>query len=120
MLRLEQQPTKYIILDALDECPSTSGFPTPREEVLDLLEDLVGLNLPGLRICVTSRPEIDIRDVLDPLKPLNMSLHDESGQRQDILDYISNVVHSDRKMRKWRPEDKQLVIDTLSAKADGM
>ena len=120
MLRLEQQPTKYIILDALDECPCTSGFPTPREEVLDLLEDLVGLNLPGLRICVTSRPEIDIRDVLDPLKPLNMSLHDESGQRQDILDYISNVVHSDRKMRKWRPEDKQLVIDTLSAKADGM
>jgi hypothetical protein len=120
MLRLEQQPTKYIILDALDECPCTSGFPTPREEVLDLLEDLVGLNLQDLRICVTSRPEIDIRNMLDPLASFNMSLHDESGQRQDILDYIENVVHSDRKMRRWRTEDKQLVINTLSAKADGM
>ena len=120
MLRLEQLPTKYIILDALDECSNTSGFPTAREEVLDLLEDLVGLNLEDLRICVTSRPEIDIRNVLDPLASLNMSLHDEAGQRQDILDYIKNVVHSDRRMRRWRPEDKQLVIDALSAKADGM
>jgi hypothetical protein len=49
-----------------------------------------------------------------------MSLHDENGQRQDILDYISNIVHSDRRMQRWKPDDKQLVIDTLSEKADGM
>jgi len=120
MLGLPQQPTKYIILDALDECPNTSGFPTAREEVLDIVEDLVGLNLLDLRICVTSRPEIDIRNVLEPLTSLRVSLHDESGQRQDILDYINNVIHSDRRMRRWRLEDRQLVIDTLSAKADGM
>ena len=120
MLRLPQQPTKYIIVDALDECPTTSGFPTAREEVLDFLEDLVELNLPDLRICVTSRPEIDIRYVLEPLTSLRVSLHDQSRQRQDILDYITNVVHSDRRMRRWRLEDRQLVIDTLSAKADGM
>jgi hypothetical protein len=120
MLELPQQPINYIILDALDECSNTSGFPTPREEVLCLLEDLVDLNLPNLRICATSRPEIDIRDVLDPLTSSQMSLHDQSGQRKDIIDYITNVVHSDRRMRKWRPEDKQLVINTLSAKADGM
>jgi hypothetical protein len=111
---------RYIIVDAIDECPNTSGFPTAREEVLDLLEELVTLNLPNLRICVTSRPEIDIRTVLEPLTSLHVSLHDEVGQKQDILDYIRNVVHSDRRMRKWRSEDKQLVIDTLSAKADGM
>jgi hypothetical protein len=49
-----------------------------------------------------------------------VSLHDESGQRQDIIDYIGSVVHSDPRMQKWRPEDRQLVIDTLSEKADGM
>jgi hypothetical protein len=49
-----------------------------------------------------------------------MSLHDESGQKEDILDYIRTVVNLDRKMRRWRPEDRQLVIDALSAKADGM
>ena len=119
MLNLPDQPMRYIIMDALDECPS-SGFPAAREEVLDLLEDLVGLNLPNLRICVTSRPEIDIWTVLDPLTSLQVSLHEETGQKQDILDYISKVVHLDRKMRRWRPEDKQLVIDTLSMKADGM
>jgi hypothetical protein len=120
MLILPQQPMTYIIVDALDECPNTSGFPTAREEVLDFLEDLVGLKIPNLRICVTSRPEIDIRTILEPLTTLHMSLHDESGQKQDIFDYIRTVVHSDRKMRRWRPEDRQLVIDTLSAKADGM
>ena len=119
MLKLPDQPMRYIILDALDECP-TSGFPAAREEVLDLLEDLLGLNLPNLRICVTSRPEIDIWTVLNSLTSLQVSLHDEIGQKQDILDYVSNVVHSDRKMRRWRSEDKQLVIDTLLAKADGM
>jgi hypothetical protein len=120
ILKLPHAPMRYIILDAIDECPETSGFPTPREEVLDLLEELVGLDLPNLRICVTSRPEIDIQTVLLPLTSLHVSLHDEVGQKQAILAYISNVVHSDRWMRRWRLEDKQLVIDTLSTKADGM
>ena len=111
---------RYIILDGIDECPNTSGFPTAREEVLTFLEEIAGLNCPTLRICATSRPEIDIRAFLEPLTSLHMSIHDENGQKQDILDYITNVVHSDWKMRKWRPEDKQLVIDTLSAKADRM
>src|SRR5712691_1697842 len=43
ILRLPDAPMRCIILDAIDECPITSGFPTAREEVLDLLEDLVGL-----------------------------------------------------------------------------
>ena len=120
MLKLPMQPMMYIIMDALDECPNTSGFPTAREEVLNLLKELTGLNISNLRICITSRPEIDIRTVLEALTPVQVSLHDEIGQKRDILDYISNVVHSDQKMRRWRPEDKQLVIDTLSAKADGM
>jgi len=120
ILGLPDAPMRYIILDAIDECPNTSGFPTAREEVLKFLEILVGLNLPNLRICVTSRPEIDIRTFLEPLTSLHMSLHDESGQKRDILRYISNVVHSDWKMRRWRLEDRKLVIDMLSEKADGM
>src|SRR5579863_869528 len=35
ILRLPQQPTVYIVIDAIDECPNTSGTPTAREEVLD-------------------------------------------------------------------------------------
>jgi hypothetical protein len=120
LLRLPHAPMMYIIVDAIDECPNTSGFPTAREEVLDLFEELGCVNVPNLRVCVTSRPEIDIRTVLAPITSLRMSLEDQIGQQRAILDYIGNVVRSDRRMRKWTPEIKQLVIDTLSAKADGM
>ena len=120
MLKIPRQPAIYIIVDALDECPNTSGIFSPREQVLELLEQLVGLQLPNLRICATSRPEFDIRNVLEDLASYAMSLHDESGQKIDIVHYISSFVQSDKKMGKWREEDKKLVIDTLSEKAGGM
>jgi hypothetical protein len=120
MLTLEGQGPTYIILDALDECPVTSSIPSPREEVLELVEDLVGLHLPNLHICVTSRPESDIQIVLECLTECPVSLHDESGQKGDIANYVSSSVHSDRRMGRWREEDKELVIKTLSEKADGM
>ena len=120
MLGLPGQGPIYIIIDALDECPNISGTPSAREEILELVEELVGLKLPNVHLCVTSRPEVDIRTVLEPLTSLQICLHSESGQKEDILAYIKSVVHSDRRMRKWREEDKQLVIDVLSEKADGM
>ena len=120
MLGLPEQPTIYLIADALDECPGTSGVVSPRDWVLELIENLVGSHLPNLRICITSRPEADIVEALGPLASHTVSLHDEEGQRQDIVNYVTSVVHSDRKMRKWRAEDKKLVIDTISEKADGM
>ncbi|KAH9061874.1 hypothetical protein EDB87DRAFT_382930 [Lactarius vividus] len=110
----------YIIMDALDECPDTFGLPSPRGLVLDLVKDLVQLSLPHLHICVTSRPEIDIRTALEPLTSLRVSLHDQTGQREDIVEYVSSVVHSDSRMGKWRDEDQNLVIETLSERADGM
>jgi hypothetical protein len=120
MLSLPSQAPAYMILDAIDECPNTSGTPSAREEVLQLIEELVNLKLSNLRLCVASRPEMDIRVVLEPLTSLKVSLHDESGQKEDIIKYIKSTVHSDWSMRRWKEEDKQLVIDTLSNKADGM
>lgn len=113
----------YIVIDAIDECPNTSGFPTAREKVLEFLEgllDLQDLQLPHLRICVASRPEVDIRETLEPLTDLRVSLHEESGQRKDIFDYVKKVVYTDKRMRKWRKEDKELVIEMISEKSDGM
>jgi len=120
MLHLLSQDPTYIILDALDECPVTSSIPSPREEVLDLVDELVRLRLPNLHICVTSRPEFDIQAALEPLTSRPVSLHDETGQQQDVAEYVSSFVHSDRRTARWREEDKDLVIKTLSQKADGM
>ena len=120
MLQVPEQPPTYIIIDALDECPNISGMPTPREQVLEFLEHLVMSDLPNLHVCATSRLEIDIRYILEPLAPFRMSLHDELGQKEDISSYINKVVNTDQRMRRWRNADKQLVIDSLSDKADGM
>ena len=117
MLSLPGQGPIYIIVDALDECPNFPGRPSAREKVLDLIEELVDLDL---HLCVASRPEVDIRIVLEPLTTLKISLHDESGQKEDIIKYIESVVRSDRSMRRWKEEDKRLVVDTLSDKSDGM
>ena len=120
MVTLPDQPPVYLVIDALDECPDSSGLPSSREQVLDLLKDLVELSLPNLHLCVTSRPEIDIRNALEVLTSRRVSLHDQSGQKKDIVSYVTSVVHSDPKMRRWRDEDKRLVIETLSERANGM
>ena len=122
MLSIPDQPPIYIILDALDECPNSYGIPSPREQVLTLVTKLMDLRLPHLHVCVTSRPEFDIRATLGPLVLHSVSLHEESGQRDDIADYVKSVVYSDAEtmMKRWREEDKKMVVETLSEKADGM
>ena len=120
LLLVPTQGSVYLIIDALDECPNSSGMPTPREEVLDFVRDLINLHLSNLHLCVTSRPEIDIRTALEPLTSHCVSLHNQSGQTKDIVDYISSIVYSDRMIQRWRDEEKRLVIDTLSERANGM
>ena len=120
LLKLPGLAPVYLIVDALDECPNTDAVTSPRDEVLTLIENLIKSQIPNLRICVTSRPEIDIKDVLDPLISRSVSLHDESGQVMDIEEYIKSVINTDRKNKRWKAEDKQLVIDVLTKKADGM
>jgi len=120
MLFVAAQKPIYIIVDALDECPNISGWPTPRAELLKLLKSLVDLCIPSLHICVTSRPEIDIKFVLEPLAYDAVSLHDDSGQKKDISHYVHTAVYSDGMMARWRDDDKELVVKVLSDKADGM
>jgi ankyrin repeat protein len=120
MLKLPGQGELYIVVDALDECPDFSGYPTAREQVLTILQELVELRLSHVHFCFTSRPEVDIRDALEGLAVHNVSLHEQVGQNQDIFDYIESVVSSDPKMRRWREEDKLLVINTLMMRARGM
>ena len=122
MLRLLARGPIFIIMDALDECPDSSGFPSPRYEVLQLVKELIDLGLQELHICATSRPEVNIRSVLEPLAFRSVSLHDESGQKSDIDDYVRSVVNlsPSTAMRRWRADDKNLVIETLTERADGM
>jgi len=104
LLELPGQAPVYLIIDALDECPDASTLPSPREEVLMLLEQLAMSRFRNLRICVTSRPETDIKVVLGPLACHSISIHDETGQMEDIENFIRSVVNTDPKYQKWKQE----------------
>jgi hypothetical protein len=108
-----------MIVDALDECPNPPVRLTPRKEVLHLFEELVD-SIPNLRICVASRPETDIKVVIDRLTSYTISLHDERGQIDDINDFITSFVNNDEGMKQWPREVKQHVIDVLIRRAGGM
>ena len=122
MVDLPGQIPTYIIIDALDECPNNTGTPSAREKVLHFVEDLVHSKHSNLFICITSRPEQDINTALNPLTPPSrrVSLHEEGGQIEDINRFVRSFVKNDRTMRRWRTEDKELVIRVLSEHAQGM
>ena len=120
LLKLPGLAPVYLIVDGLDECPKTSAIPSPRTDVLKLLENLIKSHFPNLRVFVTSRPEADFKHVLDPLNPRYVSLHDERGQKGDIEDYIRSVIITHPENRGWKEEHKRRVINVLTEKADGM
>ena len=91
MLTLDEQCPTYVILDAIDECPLRSSVGSPRGEVLDFINELVGLRLLNVHICVTSRPEVDIQATLGPLAAHPVSLHNQSGQKQEIADFVRSL-----------------------------
>ena len=120
MLAVPDQAPIFIIFDALDECPNSSGTPSPRENVLRLVKWLLSLRCSNLWVSVTSRPELDIEAALQSLASHTISLHTETGQKQDITNYIKWFVNSDPKACQWREKDKELVIERLSERANGM
>ena len=120
LLKLPGHAPVYLIVDALDECSKSSSIPSPRDEVLNLIEELIKSESPNLRVCVTSRPEKDIKDFLNPLVVHTVSLHDESGQNIDIEEYIKSVINENPKNKSWKAADMQLVINVLTEKATGM
>ena len=120
LLKLPELAPVYLVVDALDECPNPSVVRFPRVEVLSLIEELVKAQIPNLRICVTSRPEFDIIDVLEPLVSHAVSLHSEDGQNRDIEDYIKSVINTRPKKGRWKEEHKELAIDVLIKNANGM
>ena len=101
LLELPGQAPVYLIIDALDERSHTSAMPSPREKVVMLVMQLMESRLTNLRICVTSRPGIDIKGALEPFTFRSISIHEETGQMEDIENYIRSVVETDPENRRW-------------------
>ena len=46
LLELPEQATVYVVIDALNKCPTTTGLPSPCEEVLKLVMELIVSHIP--------------------------------------------------------------------------
>ena len=119
LLKLPGLAPIYLIVDALEECPNTSAFRSPRAKVLNLIEELVKSQIPNLHVCVTSRPEPDIKDTLDPLIFRFVCLHDNRGQKRDIEEFIKSVIYANPE-NEWDAKDMQRVFDVLTERSEGM
>lgn len=110
----------YVIIDGVDACPNPTGTVSARKKVLELVEDLGRSRYSNLHLCITSSPEQDIKTILNLLIPYSrrVSLHRDKGHKEDIRSYIRSFMQKHQKMQKWTAEDKKLVVDTLSERAD--
>lgn len=87
----------YILFDALDESPRYNL----RDQVLNVIKIIRKWSMPGLHLFVTSRDEADIRESLDPTQG-EVVIMKNTGIDQDISDFISSKLNTDRRLQKWR------------------
>lgn len=112
----------YIILDALDESPRNLHGKNIRQSVLEALATIRKWSEPGLHLLVTSRDEINIRDVLhddlytsqDEIVSMNNASVDS-----DIASFISGRLKDSRELRKFTDYYGQ-IESTFAERAKGV
>lgn len=111
----------FIIIDALDECPSASG---EREKLLTSLGRLIATMPANIHILCTSRAESDIVTKMSGLlsEPQRAEIDLTTyriGLNHDIGLCIDETLSSDS-YRSWPPSLKDHAKKLLIEKADGM
>ena len=90
--------TVFIIVDALDECPTKNN---ERQEVLQIIENIHHHSATNLHLAVTSRQYHDIEIVIAPLTSIP-PIHIESAMIEgDIKLYVQSKVQAIRTKRAW-------------------
>ena len=104
----------YIMLDALDESPLDGS----RRYVLEALETMRGWALQGLHLFITSRDERDIHESLNLLTTQKVAMQN-AGIDQDIANFISGRLSTDRSLQKWKKQHDKIQA-TLAKRAKGV
>ncbi|KAF9233918.1 ankyrin repeat-containing domain protein [Melanogaster broomeanus] len=104
---LHQRP--MIIIDALDECL----------DLADLLDVLVKLNNGHIRLLVTSRTELIIKETFTGLP--SIGLNDKVKYiENDMRLHVKRQLEARRKLRTLPSDVKDEILDLLLRRADGM
>jgi ankyrin repeat domain-containing protein 50 len=113
----EQLDDIYIVVDALDECPTSKG---ERKELLELIRDIIALSPSKIHLLVTSRPEFDIKEMLSSSPTVSPLSIQNTEIKADIKKYIAHQLATDLKLKGWSSDVKLLIEDHLTKKANGM
>jgi hypothetical protein len=112
----------YIVLDALDECPSGN---VERDNLLESLSRIHDKGLQNLHLLCTSRNEADIEAVLQPMASshsninIDLSAH-KSAVDHDIGLHIDNTFSTKEPFKSWPDFIQVEAKAALIKKADGM
>jgi ankyrin repeat domain-containing protein 50 len=104
--------SKYIVLDALDEC-------TDREDLLTFICDLTNSKVDGLRVMATSRRERDIEVQLRETVDYNINIQSVVVD-EDIQIYVRDRLETDNKLKKLPQSIHKEIISVMMEKANGM
>ncbi|TVY80393.1 hypothetical protein LSUE1_G004399 [Lachnellula suecica] len=112
----------YVVLDALDECPSRSD---EREKLLESIGRIHDLDAQNLHFLCTSRREADIervfRSVVGPDSEFDIDLSfRQNAINRDIGFHIDRTLQTDKAFSTWDDDWGNEVRTTLVEKADGM
>ncbi|KAI7494306.1 hypothetical protein KC367_g8110 [Hortaea werneckii] len=105
----------FITLDALDESPEENDI---RQKMLKQLEELVQ-NASNVKLLATSREALDIHESMGMLDAQRIDVAD-SRVDKDIRKYLVSELSKDRRLSRLSDKTTSLILDTLSARADGM
>ena len=114
---IKQRSSTFIIIDALDECPTHGG---ERATLLELLRSLAASHHANLHVLVTSRKESDIEVKLMGSVTLPPLSFQEEDTEIDIRTHVKAQLASDTSMSKWPEPTKLEVEEVLTTKAKGM
>jgi len=107
----------FIIIDAIDECPEKNE---EREELLEIIKSMHDWSLDNLHMLATSRRELDIEAVLNPLlsaPPISIqSAHIDA----DIRLHVQGELDAISKRKKWPKDLTTEIEETFVSSANGM
>ena len=109
---MDRVESKYIILDALDECNG-------RDDLLTFVCELADSKLTGLRVMATSRRERDIDEQLGLRADHNINIQSAIVD-EDIRVYVRDRLATDSKLKKWPESVRQEITGVMMEKANGM
>jgi hypothetical protein len=101
----------YLILDAIDECPASSGM---RDQLCEILVEVGKWPIPKLQIIATSRPAVDIEKILSKLTKLSVVPIQSSAVDEDIRLYVKSRMANDNKLRFWTQKIEDIETSLVS------